>query len=260
MFMIAYDLGTGGTKASIYDAEGRCLCSHFEEYDTFFPNPGWHEQRPEDWWQAIETCTRVLISQGKCNASDIRYLSISGHSMSVVPVDRSGMLLRERVPIWSDTRAKRQADTFFGRIDYEDWYSATGNGFSRECYAVFKMMWYRDNEPELYEKTQCVLGTKDYINMKLTGRMVTDYSYASGSGVYRLLSRRYEDAYVQASGLRPSLFPEIIPSHEVVGTVLPEVADRLGLSRTLQVMAATRNAAMFFVKPMKWKTERYIVR
>lgn len=236
MLIIAFDLGTGGAKASIYDTDGRCLCSHFEEYETLYPFPGWHEQQPEDWWRAVVKCAQALTRQPGIDPKRIRYLAMSGHSMCVVPVDGEGRLLRESVPIWSDTRAGRQADAFFAQVPYEDWYRVTGNGFARECYAVFKVMWYRDNEPELYRKTACVLGTKDYINFRLTSSMATDNSYASGSGVYNQKERRYEEGYVRASGLRPSLFPQILPSHATVGTILPAVADALGLPRELQVM------------------------
>lgn len=237
MLIIAFDLGTGGTKASIYDAQGHCLCSHFEEYQTLYPQPGWHEQRPEDWWQAVVRCTKALTKNGGINTGEIRYLAISGHSMSVVPVDAQGRPLRESVPIWSDTRAKQQADTFFAQIPYEDWYRTTGSGFSRECYAVFKTMWYRDNEPELFASAACILGTKDFINFRLTGEFATDNSYASGSGVYNLNKRAYEAEYVSAAGLKPSLFPRILASHDIVGKILPDVADALGLSRELAVMA-----------------------
>lgn len=211
MLIIAFDLGTSGTKASIYDAEGNCLCSHFEEYETFYPNPGWHEQRPDDWLQAVVKCSQALTRRDGIDPEQIRYLAISGHSMAVVPVDAEGRLLRCTVPIWSDTRAKKQADAFFKKIPYADWYRTTGNGFSRECYAVFKMMWYRDVEPEMYEKISCVLGTKDYINLRLTGQVATDHSYASGSGVYNLVQQRYEESYIAASSLPSSLFPEILP-------------------------------------------------
>ncbi len=134
--ILAFDLGTGGNKASIYDAAGNCLGSHFEGYDTFFPQAGWHEQRPDDWWNAVVKSTKVLLEKTKIDGSRILCLAISGHSMCVVPVDKSGRVLRKTVPIWSDTRAKKQADAFFERVDYEKWYAATGNGFSKECYAI----------------------------------------------------------------------------------------------------------------------------
>ncbi len=237
VFIIAFDLGTGGSKASIYDVDGNCLFSHFESYSTFFPNQGWHEQKPEDWWKAIVDGTRSLIEKSGIKKNEIRYLAISGHSMAVVPVDESGTLLKNTVPIWSDTRAVKQSDEFFTRIDYSDWYTTTGNGFSKECYAVFKMMWYRENEPDLYRKTYKILGTKDYINLKLTGNFLTDNSYASGSGVYDLKKREYKKEYIEASLLSKDIFPEIVSSHTPVGTILPEIANIMNLPEGLVVMS-----------------------
>lgn len=236
-YILAFDLGTGGNKASLYQSDGTCLCSHFESYPTYFPKPGRHEQKPEEWWKAVINSTKTLIEKSGVRKINVRYMAISGHSMSVVPVDKDGVLLREFVPIWSDTRAVKQAEEFFSRIDYNDWYATTGNGFSRECYAVFKMIWYKDNEADLYSKIYKVLGTKDYINLKLTGKFYTDNSYASGSGVYDLGQRTYKKEFLVASGISHELFPEILTSHTPVGIILPEVAEQMGLSSGVTVMA-----------------------
>ncbi|MCX7039150.1 MAG: FGGY family carbohydrate kinase, partial [Spirochaetes bacterium] len=114
--IIAYDLGTGGSKASIFDADGTCLASTFIPYDTLYPDTGWHEQRPNDWWNAIVASTRALLASGTVAASDIACLAISGQSLGVVPIDAEGALLREATPIWSDTRASRQTAAFFSKV------------------------------------------------------------------------------------------------------------------------------------------------
>ena len=236
-YILAFDLGTGGNKASIYDVNGNCLGSSFKSYKTFYPRPGWHEQQPEDWWKAVVCSTGELLKKSAIKKENIRCLAISGHSMAVVPIDKKGRLLRSCIPIWSDTRARKQAEKFFNRINYLEWYQITGNGFSKECYAVFKIMWYQDNEPNLFKNIFKVIGTKDYINYKLTGRILTDNSYASGSGVYDLKNRKYKREFIEASGLPAKIFPEIVFSHTMIGTILPEVASGLGLSQDLTVMA-----------------------
>lgn len=236
-YIIAFDLGTGGNKASIYDIDGNCLSSHFEEYKTYYPKTNWHEQKPEQWWEAVVESTKTLVEKSDINKEDIRYLAISGHSMAVVPIDKNGNLLKEYVPIWSDTRATNQTRNFFSKIDYDDWYETTGNGFSKECYATFKMMWYKDNEPDMFNKVYKILGTKDYINFKLTGKILTDNSYASGSGCYDLIKREYKEEFIKASTLPKEVFPEIVPSYTPLGKILPEVADQMNLSRELIVMA-----------------------
>jgi xylulokinase len=233
--IIAHDLGTGGNKASLFDADGSCLASTFVAYPTYYPEAGWHEQCPEDWWQAVVASTRELLSGVPGAAGDIICLAISGQSLGVVPVDGAGTLLREKTPIWSDTRASRQTAAFFGKIDPERWYMTTGNGFPAECYSVFKIMWYRDNEPATFSGTESVLGSKDYINLRLTGRSCTDFSYASGSGVYSLLDWAYCEEFIAASGLPRQIFPEIVPSTAILGTLTEQAAEALGLQRSVQV-------------------------
>ena len=164
--IIAYDLGTGGNKASLYDLQGNCLAENFVAYQTIYPRAGWHEQRPEDWWSAVVESTRALLQAARVSHEDIEALGISGHSLGVVPLDSKGALLRESTPIWSDARPVAQSKQFFERIGETEWYGLTGNGFPAPLYSVFKIMWYRDHEPEMFSRIHKVIGTKDYVNYR----------------------------------------------------------------------------------------------
>ena len=184
--ILSFDLGTGGNKAALYDVQGNCLASTFVPYPTFYPQVGWHEQRPADWWNAVVESTRLLLESSGVDKDEIVCLGISGHSLGAVPVDKDGILLREQTPIWSDIRAQKEVEDFFLTVDQDEWYLTTGNGFPPACYTIFKVIWYRDHEPEMWKKVHKILGTKDYINFRLTGTMSTDYSYASGTGIYEV--------------------------------------------------------------------------
>ena len=140
-YLIAFDLGTGGNKAALYDFEGVCRAEAFAPYSTAYPHTGWHEQRPEDWWQAVVASTRQLLAESGIPPGEIRACGISGHSLGAVPVDAAGGLLRDSTPIWSDSRAEIQARTFFERVDPLGWYQFTGNGFPAQLYTVFKNLW-----------------------------------------------------------------------------------------------------------------------
>ncbi|VGO13866.1 Xylulose kinase [Pontiella desulfatans] len=236
-YIIAYDFGTGGTKASLYDAAGECLASGFESYETLYPQDGWHEQRPADWWQSVVESTRKLFEAYPLEKAAVAAIGVSGHSLGLVPLDADGTLLRDQVPIWSDSRPNSQVPEFFGHVSEEEWYMLTGNGFPPALYTVFKIMWLRDNEPETFAKIHTVIGTKDYINFKMTGVVATDYSYASGSGVYDLKGWRYSARLIAASGLSPELFPKIVPSTEVLGTLTAAAAAELGLPESVKVVA-----------------------
>lgn len=236
-YVIAYDLGTGGGKSSLYDVEGRCLAESFEAYPTLYPQSGWHEQRPDDWWAAVVAGTRRLLAESGVDPRDILSCGISGHSLGVVPLDRHGRLLRDTTPIWSDTRATSQAARFFTKTSEEDWYRITGNGFPAPLYTIFKTMWYRDEEPEMFANINKIVGTKDYVNYRLTGRVCTDFSYASGSGVYDLVAWAYNAGLVEASGVPDELFPDIVPSTEVIGGLTADAAEALGLPTSVLVVS-----------------------
>jgi len=233
--ILAYDLGTGGNKASLYDADGRCLASVFVPYQTLYPRAGWHEQRPMDWWNAVVQSTRQLLAGPRADPSAIECLAISGHSLGCVPLGPDGELLRESTPIWSDKRAGAQARAFFERFDEARWYRITGNGFPPPHYTAFKIMWYRDREPEMFGRAATIVGTKDFINFLLTGRVATDPSYASGSGVYDLLAWDYHPGLIAAAGLPREMLPDIVPSTEIMGELTRDAAEQLGLPRGVKV-------------------------
>ena len=225
--ILAYDLGTGGLKASLFDEEGISKASAFRPCDTYYGGTNFREQDPNDWWQMLVESTRELLSGGH-TASEIACIAISGHSLGIVPVGKDG-LLSDRVPIWSDSRADKETVKFFRSIDENNWYMTTGNGFPAPLYSIFKIMWVREHERALYDRTDKFIGTKDYLNYMLTGEMATDYSYASGSGAFDLTDRKYRRDYIQAAEIDPEKFAEPIPSFAVVGKVSREAAEVTGL-------------------------------
>lgn len=227
--LIAYDLGTGGIKASLFDVHGNSLAEVFQQYDTFFPAKRYVEQRPLDWWAGVCDATRMLLEKSGCCASEVACAALSGHSLVAVPLDVEGNLLKDQVPIWCDMRADDQIDSFFKNLPYETWYETTGNGDPAECYTILKLMWMREHEPEIFNKVHKILGSKDFINYKFTGNLCTDPSYASGFGVFNLLKWTYEDRFFEAAGISKDIFPIICPSDTVIGYVTEDASRECGL-------------------------------
>jgi len=254
--MIAWDLGTGGNKASLYNMDGTCIAEAFEPYETFFPRHGWHLQRPADWWNAIVRSTNKLMKESGAAPGDIYCCGISGHSLGAVPLDRNNIPLLDEVPIWSDTRAGAQAEAFFREFGRERWYNITGNGVNPAQYPVFKAVWYRENIPELYQKINKIIGTKDYINLRLTGRVATDHSYASGSGAYDLRKWRFSKEILDALGIHAELFPEVMGSMDVVGTVTKEAAEQLGVGKDMLVVCGGVDNSMMAIGAKGYKSGR----
>ncbi|MBE6896310.1 MAG: pentose kinase [Clostridia bacterium] len=244
-YVIAYDLGTGGIKTSIFGEDGISKGFSFLPYDTSFPKEGFREQRPDTWWDAVKTTTSTVLLETGIDPNQIVSLAVSGHSLGALPIGYNGQLLCEYVPIWNDSRAKAQAEAFFEKTSEDEWYLSTGNGFPPELYSLFKILWYKDNMPEVYENTDKFIGTKDYINYKMTGVLATDRSYASGCGVFSLKDNRYNEKYIDISGIDRNKLPDILNSTDIVGNILPEVAEELGLSgETLVCAGGVDNACM----------------
>ena len=162
--LIAYDLGTGGIKASLFSEDGDSLADVFIQYKTYFPQEHFVEQRPMDWWDHVCVATKKLLVTSGSPASDIACVALSGHSLVAVPLDSRGSLLADQVPIWCDMRAKEEAEELFSRLDYDSWYMTTGNGDPAECYTVAKLMWMKKHQPVLYRQIHKILGSKDFIN------------------------------------------------------------------------------------------------
>ncbi len=235
MKIVAYDLGTGGIKASLVEENGKALADSFISYNTYYPKDQWHEQCPEDWWSGICQSTRILLEKSDSRPDEIACVALSGHSLVVAPLNKDGELLTKYVPIWSDTRANDCVNDFFSNLSYEDWYVTTGNGDPPACYSILKLMWIKKHQPEIFKRIYKVIGSKDYINYKLTGKICTDPSYASGFGVFNLLQWNYEDRFFEAAGISKDIFPEILPSDSIIGYVTKEAAGITGLPEGIPV-------------------------
>jgi xylulokinase len=235
MKIIAWDLGTGGVKASLYDEELRTLAKSFIEYDTYYPAPLLHEQRPDDWWDGVAASTRKLLAETGVAPDAIGCGALSGHSLVSVPIDAKGALLSDRVPIWSDGRAGDEAAAFFRSVSEEEWYLTTGNGFPVYTYSLFKLMHLKKHDPERFGRIDKVLGSKDYINFRLTGEIATDPSYASGSGGFSLRDDALCGQYWDAAGIDSGIYPGIIPSCEIVGHVTAAAAAETGLPEGMPI-------------------------
>jgi xylulokinase len=231
--LLAHDLGTSGNKATLFDTEGNLLASKTVPYDTFYSNTTWAEQDPETWWEAVCSSTRAILQDHR--ARDIGVVAFSGQMMGCLAVDSNGIPLKNHI-IYSDQRAVRQTESLVERIDAKKIFEITGHRAS-PSYAMEKLMWLRDQEPEVYAKTYKMLNAKDYINFKLTGRMVTEYNDASGTNALDLRSRKWSEEIIEAAQVDYAKFPEIISSIDIVGTVTSQAAEATGLMKGTPVVA-----------------------
>lgn len=236
-YIIAYDLGTTGNKATLFRIDGKLSASAFVPYETFYPAVNWVEQDPEQWWISVKRATLELLSKVKIDPQDIKCVSFSGQMMGVVPLDENGRVLRRAI-IWADQRSVEQAKRLEAAVGNEEVYRITG-GRITPTYFGPKIAWIKDNEPDVYQRTHKFLFPKDFIVYRLTGVFGTDFSDASMSNIFDINTRQWSERLVSALGIDLDKLPEPTASIQVVGTIMPSVASQLGLSpKTLVVRGA----------------------
>jgi xylulokinase len=226
-YLLAHDLGTSGNKATLYTYDGALVASRTAAYDTRYFNGNWAEQDPEDWWQAICLSTRQLLEEAKALASEVAVVALSGQMMGCTPVDREGAALRPSI-LYCDQRATAETRQILSKIDLASFYRIVGHRASAS-YPLEKLMWIRDHEPGIYARTYKTLCAKDYINCRLTGRMATDYSDASGTNAFDLNTFRWSEKVIELAALDGDKFPEAMESTAILGTVTREAASETGL-------------------------------
>lgn len=227
MYILAHDLGTTGNKASLIGADGRPLASAFVSYETQYPHPGWAEQKAADWELAIVTGTRRLLAESALAPQRIAAVSFSGHMQGALAVDAAGTPLRPAI-IWADQRATPQAEEMTRAYGADAIYRLTGHRVSA-AYTAAKVMWMRDNQPDIYHRIAHVLQAKDYAAFLLCGAFATDCSDASGTQLFDLVKRRWSAELLSAFNLRADIFPTAHPSTAVVGRVTADAASATGL-------------------------------
>ncbi len=226
--LLAHDLGTTGNKASLFTSEGTLLASAFQPYGTRYEKPGWAEQDPADWWEAITVSTHRLLLEAGRAPDDVAAVGFSGQMMACLPVDAAGHPLSNAI-IWADQRAQREAEWLRERIGTEEVYRITGHRAS-PSYTAAKLLWQRGHHPELKAATHRILQPKDYVAYRLTGVMATDYSDASGTNLFDLKERRWSERIMERLELPMALLPPAVPSATIIGYVTREAAEATGLA------------------------------
>ncbi|WP_375432871.1 xylulokinase [uncultured Friedmanniella sp.] len=225
--IISHDLGTTGNKATLVSDDGRVLAAVTSTYGTDFGPRGKAEQQPEDWWSAVCAATRKLLVTAAVGPAEVEVVSFSGQMMGAVLLDGSGVPVRPAI-IWADTRSVAETAVLVERVGMERGYRITGHRLN-PTYSLSKIMWVREHEPEAFARARTVVLAKDFVAYRLTGVLATDPSDASSTNAYDQSAGTWSDELIETAGVDRSLFPEIVASTAVVGTVTDEAATATGL-------------------------------
>ena len=240
MYDIGIDLGTSAVKLLLVSDDGKVVHTVSRSYPLEFPKPGWSQQNPEDWWDAI--CDGIPELIAGINPGEIGGIGVAGQMHGLVALDDRGHVLRPAI-LWNDGRTAAETEWLNNEIGKDFLLSHTGN-IAFAGFTAPKLLWMKNNEPELFGKIAMVLLPKDYVNYLLTGKYVSDYSDAAGMLLLDVQHKCWSREMLEICGLSESQMPELHESFHVVGNLLPETAKKLGLSEKVTVVAgAGDNAA-----------------
>lgn len=241
--ILTYDIGTSGAKAVLFKLDASIVGSVYKQYQTYYPRPGWVEQAPEEWWGAVVESTHELVEHTAIDPHAIAGISFSGQMMGQVPVSEDGKLLLEHVPIWADGRAVEQAEQVLNELGgYEEFYKITLQGHNPQLYSIFRVMWFREHMPEVFNKTHNFLHSKEFIANRLTGCFATDYTDQALGCTLDVTKRTWSEVMFKAARLSQKLFPELMESIDLMGHVTKEAAKTLNLVEGIPVMVGSGDA------------------
>jgi len=241
-YILGIDIGTSGTKSVLLDENGGVAAVGQQAYDFDTPQPGWAEQDPEVWWEAVKTTIRQIFSASRVEPSAIRGIGFSGQMHGPVFLDEAGRSLRPAI-IWADQRSGQECREIYEIIGVEGLHRTVGNPIDSGFMAA-TMRWIKRHEPETYHKIHTLLLPKDYVKFRLTGRRVTDPSDAGGTSLYDVRQLAWSQEMLAALELSPAMFPEVSPSGEMIGTVTPEAAAATGLQAGTPVVNGGNDQTM----------------
>ncbi len=240
MIYIGIDLGTSAVKLLAMDEKGVIQKVVTKEYPLYFPHPGWSEQNPADWYEQTMEGLKKLISG--IDASKVAGIGAGGQMHGLVALDEKDQVVRPAI-LWNDGRTGKQTDYLNKVVGKEQLSKYTAN-IAFAGFTAPKILWMKENEPELFAKTAKIMLPKDYINYRLSGAFCTDYSDASGMLLLDVEHKCWSKQMMEICGIRREQLPRLYESYEVVGTLKPELAAFLGLSPEVKLVAgAGDNAA-----------------
>lgn len=229
MALLGIDLGTSGVKALIIREDGTALASATVEYPLSTPRPLWSEQDPADWWRGTCEATRAVLAKANIPASEVRAIGLSGQMHGLTLLNKDGQVLRPAI-LWNDQRTGAQCDEITRLAGGKQRVLSLTANVVLPGFTAPKILWVRENEPEIYAQVAHVLLPKDYIRYKLSGEFATEVSDASGMSVFDVQHRTWSAEMLRALDIPREWMPRCAESHEVTAHVSATGAQEIGLS------------------------------
>jgi xylulokinase len=234
-YYMGIDISTTSAKALIVDVAGKVVAVGNTAQPISQPYPLWSEQNPTDWWDGVVKSIRQALSIANLRGEDIDAIGLTGQMHGLVMLDEAGRVLRPAI-LWNDQRTQTQCDWITEKIGFERLIQLTGNR-ALTGFTAPKMVWVRDNEPDIYAQCAHMLLPKDYIRYKLTGEYAMDVSDAAGTSLLNVEKRTWSTEVLNALDIPPNWMPTLYEGTGITGQITPTIAELTGLRAGTPVMA-----------------------
>jgi xylulokinase len=240
-YVLGIDSSTTATKAQLVNATGAVVAVAASEYDYKTPQPLWSEQSPLLWWTATREAVAAVLAAGGVKGSEVAAVGLTGQMHGLVLVDASGEPVRPAI-LWNDQRTGAECDEIRDRVGRDRLIRITGND-ALPGFTAPKILWVRNNEPDLFARARHVLLPKDYVRFRLTGEYATDRAGGAGTILFDLATRTWSKEVLADLDLDASLFPPTYEGHEVTGQVTAAAAAATGLAAGTPIVGGAGDQA-----------------
>ncbi len=232
MAYLGCDVGTTGTKAVVFDNDGNVLSSAYREYRLLTPQRGWAELDPVEVGDAVET---VLGEAAKKSPQPVESIALSALGEAITPLDAAGKPLDNTV-LSMDSRATAQNDKLREQFGAKKFFETTGHPL-HPMHTISKLIWWRENKPEMFKRAARFLGWQEIPAMRLGVPAKVDYSLASRLGIFDIRKKQWSEPLMELAGVEKKQLPEAVPSGAVVGEIPASVCQKLGLAKGCVLVA-----------------------
>ena len=239
--LLGIDIGTSACKVAIFSLDGQVVSQSTKAYKTYYPKPDYVEQDAKEWWCAVCDAIKESINSKGIDPKQIQGVGIDGQSWAAIPVDKEGETLYNAI-IWMDRRSDKQCEAVINRVGADRIFEVSGNSFEA-TYTTPKLLWLKENEPEIFNKTYKFLQSNSYIAFKLTGVMSQDLSQGYGLHVFNINTGEWDLELCEELGIPVEKLPNIYKCDDVIGMINEKAAEETGLSVGTPVVAGGLDAA-----------------